>query len=80
MFNHSTKLLFKVLKSYGISITQRTIERDIAMHPCYPSVRCISDAFDEWKIKHIVVKISLEKLRALVIPVIVHLKKRNMYG
>ncbi len=68
-------LLFKVFKAYGVSITQHTLERTIATHPEYPSMRCISDALDSWKIKHVVMKLSWEKLRALGIPVIAHLKR-----
>ena len=69
------QLLFKVLKAYGISITQHTITQTVLAHPDYPSIRCISDALDRWKVKHVVLKLSLERLRALDIPVVAPLKK-----
>jgi len=75
MPNHLAILLFKVLKAYGVSITQHTIKQTINTHPELLSMQCISDALDSWKVKHTVVKLTLEKLRTLDIPVIVHLKK-----
>ena len=71
MSNPLAKFLFKVLKAYGVSITQHTIEQTILTHPEFPSMQSVSDALDGWKVKHIVLKISLEKLRVLNIPVIV---------
>jgi len=75
MTDHISILLLKVLKAYGVTITQHTIKRTILSHPDYPSMRCISDAFDKWRIKHVVVKLPLEKLRLLDVPVISYLKK-----
>jgi hypothetical protein len=69
MSNQLAKLLFKVLKAYGISITYPTIERVVNSHPAYPSMQCVSDAFDSWKVKHVALKLSTEELRALNIPV-----------
>jgi len=74
MSNNLSKFLSEVLGTYGTSITSRTVERDILTHPDYPSIRCISDALDGWKVKHFVLKVSLEKLRALDVPVIAHSK------
>jgi len=75
MSNQLARLLFKGLKAYGISIPYHTIERVINTHPAYPSMQCISDALDSWKVKHIVLKLSFEELRALNVPVIAHLKQ-----
>lgn len=75
MSNNLSKFLFKVLKAYGVSITQHTIERTIFTHPEYPSMQCISDALDSWKVKYVVLKIPLEKFRTIDVPVIAPLKK-----
>jgi len=69
------KLIFKFLKVYGVSISKHEIEQAIYTHPDYPSIRCISDALDSWKVKHLVINLSLEKLQALDVPVIAPLKK-----
>ena len=69
------KLIYKFLKAYGVSITKQEIEKAIYTHPYYPSLRCISDALDSLKVKYLVLKLSLEKLLALDIPVIAPLKK-----
>ena len=53
MSNHIAKLLFKALKSYDIPITYHTVEQDINTNPEYPSMQCVSDALDTWKVKHI---------------------------
>ena len=68
------KLLAGIVKYYNISVSHHSIELTILTHPDYPSMRCISDAFDSWKVKHVVARLSLEKLRALDVPVIAHLK------
>ena len=44
------KLIFKFLKEYGVSISKHEIEQTIYTHPDYPSIRCISDALDSWKV------------------------------
>jgi len=75
MDNHLAKLLFKVLKVYEVQITQYTIKKNILTHPEFPSMQCISDTLDNWKIKNIVVSLSLEKLRVLDVPFIVPFKK-----
>jgi len=75
MSNQLAKLLYKVLKAYGISITYHTIRSIVNTHPAYPSMQCISDALDRWKVKHVVLKLSFEELRALNVPVIAHLKQ-----
>jgi ABC-type bacteriocin/lantibiotic exporter with double-glycine peptidase domain len=75
MPNNLTLLLFKVLKAYGVQVTQHTIDRIINTHPEYPSMQSISDALDSWKVKHAVAKLSFETLRTLAIPVIAHLKR-----
>jgi len=77
MLNHLSKFLFNVLKANGISITYQTIEKNILTHPEYPSMQSISDAFDSWMVKHVVMKLSLEKLHALNVPVI-DFAKRNL--
>jgi len=61
MPDNIAKLLFKVLTAYNVSVTKQTIEHTIPTHPGYPSMQCISDALDSWKIKHVAVKLSLEK-------------------
>ena len=73
--NNLSKLIFKFLKSYGVRITNRTIEQTIFKHPEYPSMQCISDAFDSWRIKNIVAKVSIEAIREMRAPTIAHLKR-----
>ena len=80
MSNQIIRLLSKVIKAYGISVSQQTIEHTVLTHPEYPSMQCISDAFKIWKVKHVVATLSLEKLRELDVPVIAHLKKTNLCG
>ena len=77
MNNNITKLLYKALKAYDIPITYRTIEQMLKTHPEYPSMQSISDALDSWKVKHIVLKLTLEKLRILDVPVISYLKRQK---
>lgn len=52
MSDKLVKLLSKVLNAYNIPVSYHTIENVITTHPEYPSIQCISDAFDKWRIKH----------------------------
>ena len=70
-------ILQKALKSYNVFITNSTIEKDILTHPDYPSIKSLSDALDRWKIKHVVMKLSLEKLHVLDVPVLSQFKKEE---
>ena len=78
MRNQIVKLISKVLKANGVSVSQQTIERTVLTHPEYPSMQCISDSFDSWKVQHAVMKISLEKLRELDVEVISLYGKKNI--
>jgi ABC-type bacteriocin/lantibiotic exporter with double-glycine peptidase domain len=75
MSNPLAKLLFKVLRAYDVLVTYHTIEQTILTHPEYPSMQCISDALDRWNVQHVVMKLTFDKLRALNVPVLAHLKK-----
>ena len=74
MPNHIGRLLSKVLKAYNVFVSNQTIEKTMQTHPAYPSIQSISDALDCWKVKHAVLKLSFDKLRALEVPVIAHKK------
>ena len=77
MNNDLSKLIYKVCKMYDIPLTYHTIDQTIQTHPEYPSILCISDVLDSWKIKHAVLRLSLEKLQVLDIPAISCLKRRE---
>ena len=61
MSYHLTKLLFQVLKAYGVSITRHTIEQTVLIHSEFPSIQSVSDTLDSWMVKH---EVSLEKVRS----------------
>ena len=67
MSNHLSKLLYRVFKAYGIPVTCHTIEQTVLTHPEYPAMQSVSDAFDLWKIKHIVAKFTIEKLKREIV-------------
>ena len=69
------KLIYRMLKMYDIQITYPTVNQTMRLHPTYPSIQSISDALDSLKVKHVVVKVSLEKLHGFGIQVITYLKK-----
>ena len=50
MSNNLSKLLFKVLKAYDVSINYRTVDNEIKSNSEYPSMKCVSDALDSWKV------------------------------
>ena len=70
-----TKLVFKILRMYDIRVAYHTVDQTLRMHPEYPAMQSISDALDSWKVKHVVLKLSLEKLYLLGVPVMAQMKK-----
>ena len=54
------KSVFRMLKMYDIRVTYHTVDQTLRMHHTYPSFQSISDALDSWKVKYLVVKVSLE--------------------
>ena len=75
MSNYLSEFLFKILKKYDVSVTYGAIDHEVNTHPEYPSMQCISDIFDCFKVKNVVMKLSLEELCSLKVPIISHLKK-----
>lgn len=75
MSNYLVKLLFKIIKEYSIPVTRHTIENEINTHPDSQSMQCISDALEVWKVKHLVMNLTLENLLELDLPVVAHLKR-----
>jgi len=75
MSNQIINLISNVLKGYKVPVSYRTIEQEINTHPEYPSIQSISNALDSWRVKNVVMELTLEKLRALDVPVIAHLKQ-----
>ena len=75
MSNQIIKLLAEIFKVYDVPITRHAINQAIYTHPEYPSMQCISDALDSWKVKHVVMKLTLKKLRVLDVPAIAYMKK-----
>lgn len=73
MGNNLLKLISTILKAYNVSKNFQSIEHAILTHPEYPSMQCISDALDLWKIKHIVLKIALDELKILDVPALTNL-------
>ncbi|MGM9774174.1 MAG: vitamin K epoxide reductase family protein [Candidatus Egerieousia sp.] len=64
------KLLSKIFATYNIKATKRGIQNTILQNPSYPTLSCVSDALDLWKVKYIIAKLTLEKLSELGIPVL----------
>ena len=68
------RLIYHIFRLCDIPVSSKAIERTLLTHPAYPSMQSISDALDSWKVKHVVVRLSLDKLRALD----AHLKRGNI--
>ena len=77
MPNHIDRLLYEVLKEYGVNVTYNSVEKSIKTHPDFPLIQSISDVLDSLKVKHVVMKLSFEELRALNVPVIAFLNNKK---
>ena len=77
--NNLPKLLYAVLKVYGVKVTYQTIDQTLNTHPEYPSMQSVSDALDSLKVKHVAFRPSLEKLQALDVPVITFVKRGKSF-
>jgi ABC-type bacteriocin/lantibiotic exporter with double-glycine peptidase domain len=74
MSDQLSKLLYRALKEYGCLITYSAIERELKSHPDFPSMLSLSDVLDEWKVKHGVMRVTVEKLREMDVPAIAYLQ------
>lgn len=58
-------LIQKIIGDMKLPITRRSIRDTLLSHPLYPTLSSISDAFDEWKVKHVITKINLKMMQEL---------------
>lgn len=65
------KLVKQILHVLNVKVSDNTIRNVILTHPNYPTLSCISDAFDYWKIKHSIAKLYLYQLSGLELPTII---------
>jgi uncharacterized membrane protein/thiol-disulfide isomerase/thioredoxin len=68
------RMIEKIVYSYKIPVTSNGITNFLLTHPNYPDLISISDAFDEWKIDHAIVKIKLDQLKEVQVPFLAELK------
>ena len=53
----SLKIFYRLIRLYNFEITEQSFYRKIITHPDSPTLKSISDSFDEWSIVHEVLKI-----------------------
>lgn len=76
--NHNlVKLIEHLFLSMGVSVTKNNLKRRILSHPDYPSLQAITGVLDEYKIKNIAFRASIEQLNNMQHPVLIYLKERN---
>lgn len=76
--NHNlVKLIEHLFLSMGVSVTKNNLKRRILSHPDYPSLQAITGVLDEYKIKNIAFRASIEQQNNMQHPVLIYLKERN---
>lgn len=65
------KLVKQILHSLKVKVSNNTIRETLFTHQSYPTLHCVSDAFDYWQIRHSIAKLSLDQLSGLGLPTIV---------
>ncbi len=65
------KLVKQVLHSLNVKVSNNTIRETLFTHQSYPTLHCVSDAFDYWQIRHSIAKLCLDQLSGLDLPAII---------
>ena len=60
------------IKYFKIPVTLRSVRKRVESHPDHPSIKCITDTFDHYKIKNYPLRITQEELDQLDAPFIAH--------
>lgn len=71
-------LILYTLKQFGVTITKGSIRKELLSHPLYPTLSCVSDAFERWKVNHVIARLPLDGIEKLGIPVISNLQMNNV--
>lgn len=78
--NNSNNLAFlikKLVALFKLKISEHTIKKSLLNHPDYPSIKSITDSFQEWNISNIVVKISVNDLSEIPYPSLAQVTNKN---
>lgn len=71
--DNTVSVIQRAIKSFGINVTNDTIKVSLKSSPHYPSLRCITDAFNEWNIEHFPLKYTMDEIKSINSPYITHL-------
>jgi len=71
--DNTVAVIQRAIKSFGINVTNDTIKVSLKSSPYYPSLRCITDAFNEWNIEHFPLKYTMDEIKSIKSPYITHL-------
>ncbi len=63
-----------LLQLLKVRVTETTLADSVLTHPDYPSLLSISDSLQHWNMETAAIKATAEKLEALPVPFVVHLK------
>ncbi|WP_420601166.1 vitamin K epoxide reductase family protein [Flagellimonas sp.] len=66
-----------LLPQLNIKYTRQFLEDNILSHPEHPSLLCVSDTLEKYKIDNLAVKIGTEKLKEIPLPCIVQLSDQG---
>ena len=72
------KLIIRLIRRLNLPISDKTIKETLMVHALYPTLSSISDAFDLWKIDHLIAKVTLDQINDLGVPVISSRKRNNI--
>lgn len=72
------KLITKVIRHLNLPISNETIKETLMVHPLYPTLSCVSDAFDLWRIDHLIAKLSIDQINNLGVPIISSRKRDGL--
>ena len=72
------KLITKVISNLNLPISNETIKETLMVHPLYPTLSCVSDAFDLWRIDHLIAKLSIDQINNIGAPIISSRKRDGL--
>ncbi len=67
-------VLQKATEYLKINVTGTTVKEFLLAHPYYPTLKCICDALNKWKVENYALNLKLDEIKALEMPFIAHFK------
>ncbi|MFC1226221.1 vitamin K epoxide reductase family protein [Pedobacter sp. BG31] len=73
-------VIHNLLKTLKVTVTKTDLRKKLEQHPLYPSLLCVSDVLNYYKVENLTIRLKVEKLKNLEQPFVALLKAGDLYN